>query len=95
MKLGRKADKLKSDLGSKECGKEIAAGIKGSAFGGGKIDIIIHNGAISLNKTLLNMDVEVDYTEQMNINVRSVLLITQVNRLILLSCVFSCVLAWK
>ena len=80
-KLGRKADKIQSDLASKECGNEIAAGIKASSFGNGRVDVIIHNAAINIDNQLADMVMDNDFTHQMNVNVRSVLLITQASPL--------------
>lgn len=79
-KLGRKADAIQADLAEKGCAKLIFEGIKKSSFGGRKIDILVHNGAVSFNKELAELDEETDYELQMNVNVRSVIFITKVSR---------------
>lgn len=78
-KLGRKADAIQADLSTKDCGKLIFEGVEKSSFGGGRIDILVHNGAVSFNKELSEIDIDVDYTLQMDINVRSVIILTQVS----------------
>lgn len=47
--LGRRAEKVRSDLGSKECGREI---VEAAVAFGGQIDVMVLNGAVSYNMGL-------------------------------------------